>query len=105
MALAAAFISLWFAAAFALSVTGWFRQFTAAELFGIGALVSATGFLTLHRLSERFRVFTRARRLRRLTLFQTFRLFGNLALIKSSQHVLPAVFAVPTGVIDDFFAI
>jgi len=105
MALAAAFIGLWFAAAFALSIAGWFRQFTSAELFGIGALVSATGFTVLHALSEKFRGFTRARSLRRLTLAQALRFFGNLALLKSAQHVLPAIFAIPTGLIDDFFAV
>jgi hypothetical protein len=105
MALAAGFIGLWFAAALALSITGWFRQFTSAELFGIGALVSATGFTVLHTLSEKFRGFTRARSLRRLTLAQTLRFFGNLALLKATQHVLPPLFAIPTGLIDDAFAL
>ncbi|HWF09320.1 MAG TPA: hypothetical protein VG297_12710 [Bryobacteraceae bacterium] len=105
MLLAAAFVGLWFAAAFALSVTGWFRQFTSAELFGIGALASATGFLVLHALSEQFRGFLRACRLRRLTQAQILRLFGNLALLKASQHVLPAIFAIPTALIDDAFAL
>jgi hypothetical protein len=105
MGAAAAFIGLWFATALALSIAGWFRQFNSAELFGIGALVSATGFIVLHTISERFRGFTRARSLRRLTLAQTLRFFGNLALIKTGQHVLPAIFGIPTGVIDDMFAI
>lgn len=105
MVLARVFVGLWFAVVFTLSITGWFQQFTAAQLFGIGALVSATGFVVLHALSERFRGFTRARSLRRLTLAQTLRLFGNLAFVKASQHVLPAIFAIPTGLIDDAFVL
>jgi hypothetical protein len=91
--------------AFALSYSGWFERFSSATLFGIGALVSASGFAILHRLSTRFRGFTRARGLRRLTRVQVLRLFGILALVKTKQHVLPAIFGVPTGLIDIVFAI
>jgi hypothetical protein len=105
MLLAAAVVALWFAIAFALSITGWFRQFTSAELFGIGALVSATGFFVLHALSDRFRGFLRVCSIRRLTLVQALRFFGNLALLKAAQHVLPPIFAIPTALIDDVFAI
>lgn len=105
MVLAVAFIAVWFAAAFTLSITGWFERFSSAALFGIGALVSATGFAVLHSISERFRGFLRARSLKRLTRMQALRFFGTLALFKSSQHVLPAIFAIPTGLIDDALAI
>jgi len=100
MILARTFVAAWFLLAFTLSATGWFRQFSAATLFGIGAAASASGFAILHWLSETFRGFTRARGLKRLTLAQTFRFFGILALIKTYQHVLPALFAVPTGAFD-----
>jgi hypothetical protein len=105
MALAAVFVALWFAAVFTLSITGWFERFSSAALFGIGALLSATGFVVLHWWSERFRGFLRARSLKRLTQAQSLRFFGTLALIKSSQHVLPAIFAIPTGLMDDALAI
>ncbi|HVV46491.1 MAG TPA: hypothetical protein VHC72_14860, partial [Bryobacteraceae bacterium] len=105
MSLARGFVLLWFLAAFTLSVTGWFERFTAASLFGIGALLSTTGFIVLHRASEGFRGYLRGRSLRRLTRIQALRFFGTLALIKSSQHVLPAIFALPTGIIDDVFAL
>jgi hypothetical protein len=104
MVLARVFVALWFLTALTLSLTGWFRQFSSATLFGIGALASATAFTVLHWLSAAFRGFTRARGLKRLTLAQTLRLFGILALIKAYQHVLPAVFAIPTGVLDVAFA-
>lgn len=105
MKLASVLILLWFSLAFTLSVTGWFSQFSAATLFGIGAILSATGFLTLHRLSRRFRGFLKSRSLKRLTLVQTLRFFGMLALVKTNQHILPATFAIPTGVIDVAFAL
>lgn len=105
MKLATVFVLLWFALAFTLSVTGWFSQFAAATLFGIGAILSVTGFFILHRLSGRFRGFLKARSLKRLTLVQTLRFFGILALVKTDQHILPATFAIPTGVIDVAFAV
>jgi hypothetical protein len=104
MLIARVFVLLWFLIVFTLSITGWFQRFSSATLFGIGALVSATGFTFLHWVSERFRGFTRARSLRRLTWAQTLRFYGILALFKAHQHVLPALFAVPTGLIDIFFA-
>lgn len=99
-----AFILLWFLIVFSLSVTGWFEQFSSGTLFGMGAVVSATGFTFLHWRSEKFRGFLRARNLRRLTWVQAFRFYGILALVKAHQHVLPAIFAVPTGIIDVIFA-
>ena len=105
MLIARLFVVTWFLLAFALSYSRWFERFSSAALFGIGAIVSASGFAILHRLSTRFRGFTRARGLRRLTRVQVLRLFGTLALVKTKQHVLPAIFGVPTGVIDIVFAI
>src|SRR4051812_10684645 len=105
MVIARLFVLLWFVLAFYLSITGWFERFSSATLFGIGALVSASGFTVLHWLSSRFRGFTRARSLRRLTRVQVLRLFGALALIKTHQHVLPALFAIPTGVMDIVLAV
>jgi len=105
MLIGTAFVLLWFLTVFTLSITGWFERFSSATLFGFGSVVSATGFAFLHWLSEQFRGFLRARSLRRVTLAQTFRFYGILALIKTHQHVLPALFAVPTGLIDLFFAI
>jgi hypothetical protein len=105
MVIARVFVLLWFLVAFALSVTGWFERFSSDALFGIGAVVSAGGFAMLHWFSSRFRGFTRARGLKRLTRTQVLRLFGILALVKSHQHILPAIFAIPTGVIDIAFAI
>lgn len=105
MIFARLFVALWFLTAFTLSVTGFFRHFSSATLFGIGALVSASGFTILHWLSESFREFIRARGLKRFTQLQVLRLFGVLALIKTDQHVLPGLFAIPTGIIDIAFVV
>ena len=105
MILARVFVLLWFLAAFTLSITGWFERFSSATLFGIGAVASASGFTILYWLSHRFRGFSRARGLRRFTRVQVLRFFGVLALIKANQQVLPALFAIPTGLIDILFAI
>lgn len=105
MVIARAFVLFWFLLAFTLSVTGWFERFSSATLFGIGALAAASGFTILHWLSGRFRGFTRARGLKRLTRVQVLRLFGTLALVKASQHILPALFAIPTGIVDIVIAI
>ncbi len=105
MKIAAALVTVCFLIAFSLSVTGWFERFSAAQLFGMGAFLSTGGFVILHGLSERFRLFLRRRSLKRLTLAQTLRFYGILALVKTHQHVLPAAFAVPTGLIDVTFAI
>jgi hypothetical protein len=104
MLIAAALVLASFLLAFSLSITGWFERFSSATLFGMGAFLSASGFLILHWVSEKFRIFVRARSIRRLTLGQTLRFFGVLALVKAHQHVLPALFAVPTGLIDIAFA-
>lgn len=105
MRFAVVFVLLWFFAALALSITGWFEQFSSATLFGIGAIAAASGFTILHWLSERFRGFLSACSLKFLTLGQVLRFYGVLALVKTYQHILPALFAVPTGVIDVIFAI
>ncbi len=105
MSIARAFVLSWFAAAFALSVSGWFERFSSATLFGFGALASASGFTILHWLSTKFRGYTRARGLKRLTRVQVLRLFGVLALVKADQDVLPDLFAIPTGIIDIVFAV
>jgi hypothetical protein len=105
MVIARVLVILWFLVAFALSVTGWFERFSSATLFGIGALVSASGFTILHWLSSRFREYTRARELKRLTRVQVLRFFGVLALVKAHEHVLPAIFAIPTGIMDVVLAI
>src|SRR5579862_5856779 len=105
MRIAAGLVLASFLLAFSLSITGWFERFSSATVFGMGAILSASGFLILHWLSERFRLFVRARSLKWLTLAQTLRFFGLLALVKAHQHVLPAIFAVPTGLIDVAFAI
>ena len=105
MRLARIFILLWFLLAFTLSLTGWFERFSSATLFGFGAIAAASAFTVLHWLSERFRGFLQACSLNLLTLGQVFRLYGVMALVKSYQHVLPALFAIPTGVMDVIFAI
>jgi hypothetical protein len=105
MRIGAVLVLVWFVLAFTLSVTGWFERFSSATLFGIGAVVSASGFAALHSRSSGFRGFVRARGLKRLTQAQALRLYGVLALIKAHQHILPSIFAIPTGVIDVLFAI
>jgi hypothetical protein len=105
MGIAAALVLACFLIAFSLSITGWFERFTSGTLFGMGAILSAGGFLVLRWLSEKFRIFVRARSLKWLTRAQMLRFYGVLALVKAHQHVLPAIFAVPTGVIDVAFAI
>jgi hypothetical protein len=94
-----------FLIAFTLSISGFFERFSSATLFGFGSLLIASGFLILHRLSARFRLFLRARSLKRLTLAQTLRFYGLLALVKAHEHVLPALFAVPTAVMDVAIAV
>ncbi|MCU1324695.1 MAG: hypothetical protein JWN34_65 [Bryobacterales bacterium] len=101
---AAVFVSIWFALAFTLSFTGWFERFTAAELFGLGSVISGTSFAALHRHSETFRGFVRARSLKRMTYAQLLRLYGILALVKADQRVLPQLFAIPTALMDVFIA-
>jgi len=105
MGLARVFVLLWFLLAFTLAVTGWFERFSSATLFGIGAVAAASGFTILHWLSSRFRGYTRARGLKRVTRTQVLRLFGVLALIKTNQQILPAIFAIPTGLMDIVIAI
>ena len=100
MKAAIVFIALWLAAAFGLSYAGWFERFTAAGLFGVGTLISSSGCLIIHSFSEKFRGFLRARSVRRLTRLQILRLYGSLALLLAGLDILPALFAVPTGVID-----
>ena len=39
-----------------------------------------------------------------MTMGQALRFFGLLAFVKADQHVLPALFAIPTAVIDVAFA-
>lgn len=104
MIFARAFILVWFLVAFALSVAGWFERFSAAALFGIGTLASAVGFTVLHWISAKFRGFLRARSLKRMTMGQALRFFGLLAFFKADQDVLPALFAIPTALIDVAFA-
>jgi len=105
LGLARAFVAICFLISFTLSITGWFERFSSATLFGFGAIFSASGFTVLHRLSQRFREYTRARGLKRLTRVQLLRLFGVLALIKSKQDILPDLFAIPTGIMDIVIAI
>jgi hypothetical protein len=105
MGISRLFILAWFLVAFSLSITGWFERFSSATLFGFGAIASATGFTVLHWTSPKFRGFLRARSLRRMTRVQAFRFYGLLALVKAYQHILPSIFAIPTGLIDAFFAI
>jgi hypothetical protein len=100
LGLARAFVLSWFLIAFALSLAGWFERFSSATLFGIGSVVSAGGFTILHRLSTKFRDYTRARGLKRLTRTQVLRLYGTLAIVKSNQQVLPSLFGIPTGIMD-----
>jgi hypothetical protein len=104
MWIAAGLVFVCFLIALLLSITGWFEQFTSAQLFGMGSILSAGGFATLYAISHAFRGFLKARSLKALTIGQTMRFFGVLALVKAYQHVLPAVFAIPTGVMDVFFA-
>ena len=98
--LARAFVLSWFLIAFALSVTGWLERFSSATLFGIGSVVSLSGFTILHRLSTSFRDYTRTRGLKGLTRTQVLRLYGLLAIVKSNQQILPALFGIPTGIMD-----
>jgi hypothetical protein len=104
MWIAAGLVFVCFLIALLLSIAGWFEQFTSAQLFGMGSMLSAGGFATLYAISHAFRGFLKARSLKALTIGQTMRFFGVLALVKAYQHVLPAVFAIPTGVMDVFFA-
>ncbi len=97
-------VALWFSIAFVLSVTGWFERFNASTLFAAGAVTTITTFTVLYGLDVRFIRRVRARDLRRLTYWQTLRFYGILAFVKEYQHVLPAVFALPTGLMDVAFA-
>jgi hypothetical protein len=105
MWIAAVLVFVCFLIALSLSIAGWFEQFTSAELFAMGSFLSAAGFVTLYGVSHAFRGFLKARSLKAATLGQTLRFYGILALFKAYQHVLPPVFAIPTGVMDVAFAI
>jgi hypothetical protein len=105
MVIAWSLILISFLIALSLSLDGWFRQFSSATLFAFGAVLSSGGFMILHWLSERFRLFARACSLRALTLGQVLRLYGSWAFVKAHQHILPALFAIPTGLIDVAFVI
>jgi hypothetical protein len=105
MKVAAPLVLACFTIAFTLSATGWFERFSSSQLFGMETFLSSGGFAVLCRLSEKFRLFLRRCSLKRLTLAQTLRFYGVLALIKAHQQVLPAAFAIPTGLIDMAFAI
>jgi hypothetical protein len=96
--------AVWFLVALALSWSGFFERFSSAALFGIGTVISATGFAVVFWQFEGFRNYTRARSLKQLTLLQVFRFYGSLALVKAHQGVLPAVFALPTGIVDIVWA-
>jgi len=100
MVIAGGLVALWFTVAFGLSFSGWFERYSAGTLFSIGTVLSASGFAILHTLSGTFRGFLRGRNLKRLTLGQALRFYGILALIKTDQNVLPALFAVPTALMD-----
>jgi len=88
-----------------LSASGWFEQFPVGALFAFGTFAIASGYLILHWLSKRFRLFVQAGNLKHLTQSQAFRFFGTLALVKAWQHTLPFAFAVPTGIADLIIAI
>jgi hypothetical protein len=98
------FIVCWFLLVLTLSLTGWFERFSSATLFGFGAVASATGFAVLHWRSEKFRGYVQARGLKRFTQFQVLRFYGTLALFKAHENILPALFAIPTGVMDILLA-
>ena len=102
--LARLFVGSWFSIALSLSVTGWFERFDASTLFGVGTVITVTAFTVLYKLETRFRKIVRPRDLRRLTYGQALRFYGILAFFKEHQHILPAVFAIPTGVLDVAFA-
>ena len=104
LGLARAFVLSWFLVAFTLSVIGWFERFSSATLFGIGSVVSVSGFTILHRLSTRFRDYTQARGLKILTRTQVLRLYGTLAIVKTYQQFLPALFGIPTAIMDILIA-
>ena len=87
MWIAAVLIFVCFLIALSLSIAGWFEQFTSAQLFGMGSILSAGGFATLYAISHAFRGFLKARSLKALTLGQTMRFYGILALFKAYQHV------------------
>ncbi|HVV45590.1 MAG TPA: hypothetical protein VHC72_10300 [Bryobacteraceae bacterium] len=88
-----------------LSATGWFEQFPALLLFGFGAAAVGIAFMALYLLEHLFHRKMPIRSLRFLTYGQTLRFFGTLAYWKAEQHILPAMFAIPTAVMDDALAI
>ena len=104
MSLGTILIIFWFVLALALSVTGWFEQFSSEAVFGMGGVVLFGFGLSLF-FSQRIRDYTLSRSLQGLTRVQAVRLFGILAFIKAHQNVLPAVFAIPTGIFDVSMAI
>ena len=94
------YVVSWFLIALGLSVSGWFQQFSPFSIFSIGGVASSLGFAVLYNLEARLRGSVRARNLKRLTYGQMLRFFGVLAFFKAWQHVLPPVFAIPTGLMD-----
>jgi hypothetical protein len=88
-----------------LSVTGWFEQFPALLLFGFGAVAVGIAFAVTFLLEHLFHRKVPIRNLRFLTYAQTLRFYGTLAYLEAANHVLPPLFAIPTGLMDDALAI
>jgi hypothetical protein len=88
-----------------LSATGWFEQFPALLLFGFGAVAVGIAFAVLYFLEHRFHRPVPIRNPWFLTYAQTLRFYGTLAYLEAWKHVLPPLFAIPTGVMDDAIAI
>jgi hypothetical protein len=105
MLFASVFLLVWFVAALSLSLSGWFGRYSTPALFEFGTVATASGFTLLYLYASRFRGFIRACSMKTLTLAQVLRLYGVLAFVEADEHVLPRLFAIPTGVIDVFFAL
>ena len=101
---AAGLVLGWFLLAFSLSLTGWFGRFPTGCLLMVGTVETVVGFAVLYALSGKSQELAGARGLKSLTRGQILRLYGTLALVLARQHVLPPLFAVPTGVLDISFA-
>src|ERR1700748_3171368 len=98
------YISVWFAIALSLSMSGWFERFPSPVLFVFGTVATIMGFTVLYVIEHRFRRNVPLRDLRFLTYGQALRFYGTLAFFKAWQHVLPPLFAIPTAVMDDLLA-
>ena len=100
LAAALLFIAAWFLLAVGVSLSGAFDNVSSATLLLAGNVPGLTYFCIVV-WSRRSRQFTSSLSLRALTLAEAPRILGGMFLLwKYERGILPAAFALPTGISD-----